>query len=105
MTLKDFISSTIVLEQKIPTESNVNYRVTNKILEIFNYKKLDEEFKKPLDRLLKFRNAIAHGENSILVSSEDINQFCDLVRDLMNIILDHMKLYIDDKLYLERQVI
>lgn len=77
----------INMKTEIPTKSNVNYEVINKILERFNLFPLDIKFKKPLKRFLFFRNTIAHGENSIKVNKEDIEMFTLLVEELMNEIL------------------
>lgn len=81
--LSTIYSSPLNIEQGIPTESNANYKVTNKILERFNIKDLDICYKKPLDRLLLFRNKIAHGENSIKVTRNDIDEFTILVQNIM----------------------
>ncbi|MBI9055472.1 MAG: hypothetical protein JEY96_16740 [Bacteroidales bacterium] len=79
----EIYDSPLQIEQGIPTESNVNYKVTNKILERFNIQELDISFEKPLNRLLLFRNKIAHGENSIKVTRNDINEFSLLAENLM----------------------
>lgn len=63
--------------------SNLNYKSTNEILEKFNLPPIDISFKKPLDKLLFFRNHIAHGENSIKVKKIDIEIFTLLIGDLM----------------------
>lgn len=75
--------STLNIKQGIPTESNVNFKVINKILERFNIKELDVKYDKPLDRLLLFRNKIAHGENSITVTKQDVDSFSLLIESLM----------------------
>ncbi len=75
--------SILNIKQGIPTESNVNHKVINKILERFNIKSLDEKYEKPLNRLLLFRNKIAHGENSIKVTKQDVDDFSLLIEDLM----------------------
>lgn len=72
------------IPQKIPTKSNVDYKVINEILERFNLPALPEQlYKKGLNRLLCFRNSIAHGDTSILVKSEDLAEFSKLINDLM----------------------
>lgn len=75
--------TTLNIKQGIPTESNVNYKVFNGILDRFNIKRLDNKYEKPLDRLLLFRNKIAHGENSIKVTKQDVDDFSLLIESLM----------------------
>jgi len=91
--------SKLIIKQGIPTESNANYKVTNKILERFNIKNIDSKYEKPLNRLLFFRNKIAHGENSIKVYSSDIDEFSLLVENLMYNILILIEEFIENGNY------
>lgn len=68
----------------IPTESNVKFKVINKILLGHNLSELEFKYEKGLNKLLKFRNSIAHGDNSIPVSSKDIAEFSNLITELMS---------------------
>lgn len=77
------ISNTLNLEQKIPTKSNVDFSVINDILNRFNLAKMPDTYERGLKKLLRFRNSIAHGENSIPVSIEDVTEFTLLVNNLM----------------------
>ena len=78
------LKSEFTIPQKIPTKSNVDYKVINEILEKFNLLALPEQpYKKGLNKLLRFRNNIAHGDISILVKSEDLAEFSKLINDLM----------------------
>ena len=74
---------TINLVPEIPTESNVNYKALCSIHDRFCVDKIDEKYKKGLDRLLFFRNKIAHGENALRVEMKDVSGFIKLVEDLM----------------------
>jgi hypothetical protein len=70
------------------TKSNLNFDVTNDILIRFNLKTLPaNEFNDRLNKLLHFRNKIAHGDKSISVTMNDIESFSKLVNDLMSEIL------------------
>ncbi|AXT56438.1 hypothetical protein D1815_11945 [Aquimarina sp. AD1] len=97
-TLKTY-NSILVIQQGIPTESNINYKVTNKILERFNINFLNKKYERPLDRLLLFRNKIAHGENSIKVNKKDIEEFSLLIENLMYEILLLIEEYLKSKSY------
>lgn len=75
----------IPLSTTVPTESNINYKVVNKILDRFNLQPLPKEpFEIQLDKLLLFRNSIAHGDYSIPIEQTHIDKFSELVIGLMN---------------------
>lgn len=75
----------ITLSPKIPTEANVNFKVINKILNHFHLEELPKNnFDGPLNKLLMYRNNIAHGECSIIVTKEIIQDFNLTVIDLMH---------------------
>ena len=84
--LSEVYNAPIHIEQGIPIESNANYKVTNNILERFNIQALDIHYKRPLDKLLLFRNKIAHGEKYIIDEATFV-ELHDLVIDL----IDYMK--------------
>lgn len=97
-TLKIY-DNKLKIKQAIPTESNVNFKVINKILERFNINFLDIKFEKPLNRLLLFRNKIAHGENSIKVNKHDVESFSFLIENLMYDTLILIDDYIKNETY------
>lgn len=74
---------TINITPDIPTESNVNYKVLTSLLNRFCVACVDTKYEKGLNRLLLFRNKIAHGENAIRVEEKDLTEFIKLVEDLM----------------------
>ena len=49
----------------------------------FNLTLLPKVFERKLNKLLKFRNSISHGETSLPVKMEDVTFFSQLVNDLM----------------------
>lgn len=77
------ISKPLNITTKIPTKSNVDFIVINDILTRFNLTLLPKVFERKLNKLLKFRNSIAHGETSLPVKMEDVTFFSQLVNDLM----------------------
>lgn len=86
----------VSISMNIPTESNVNLKVLNKILLRFNLEQLPEKnFKTRLDKLLMVRNNIAHGECSIKVNrnliAELISTASDSMEALTNVIVDGYK--------------
>ena len=77
------LTETIVIKPSVPTESNVNLKVLNKILERFCISKIDDSYDRGLNKLLLFRNKIAHGENSITVNMTHVTEFVSLIENLM----------------------
>lgn len=82
-SLDDLFQDTITIKPTVPTESNVNLKVLNRLLERFCIPELDEDYSKGLNKLLLFRNKIAHGENSIIVNMTHVTEFISLVENLM----------------------
>ena len=75
----------IKIPKKIPTGSNVNYDILNKIYECYNFNsRLDEKYEHELNDFLRVRNDIAHGEFSIVVNEGMIDNFSFLVQELMS---------------------
>lgn len=77
------LSDTIQLKTNLRSGSNVNLKVLNATLERYCIDGIDSKYKGRLDRLLKYRNVVAHGENSISVSVDQVNEFTELVGSLM----------------------
>jgi hypothetical protein len=82
-TYLSIIGKPFQLTDVIPTRSNVNFDTINEILLIFNLEELPKSFDKPLEKLVNFRNSIAHGEISIPIKLSDVEFFTKLLNDLM----------------------
>jgi len=83
-TLSNHFEEDFRISSNIPTESNVKLKVINNILLRFNLESLpDNPYKAGLNKLLQFRNAIAHGDNNILATTSDISEFTLIASDLM----------------------
>jgi hypothetical protein len=81
--INNVLDETITIKPGIPTESNVNFKVLNKILERFCISPIEGSYERGLNRLLRFRNMIAHGENALQVNMTDMTQFVSLIENLM----------------------
>lgn len=93
----------IVIPPTLPTESNINYKVITKILIRFNLENLPKEpFEKSLNDLLHFRNRTAHGDFSRPVETATIEEFSQLVIDLMSEILLKIIDGYENKTYLSK---
>lgn len=82
-SLDKLFQEKIIIRPIVPTESNVNLKVLNQILERFCISFVEEHYSKGLDKLLLFRNKIAHGENSVTVDMDHVIEFVSLVENLM----------------------
>ena len=75
----------VTISPKIPTEANVNFKVINKILNHFYLEELPRnDFDGRLNKLLRYRNNISHGECSLIVTKEIIQDFNLTVIDAMH---------------------
>lgn len=76
------------IPDELPTESNINFRVANKILRRLCIRELSsQDFERPLDKFLLFRNRISHGDFSIPIEQKNIDEFSSLVEGLMDQLL------------------
>jgi hypothetical protein len=83
----------VVFNTKINTESNANLKITNTLLSKLSLSVLESKKDgKDLDRLLRFRNSVAHGDDSIRIEQKDLDKFSATVQniasDLITSILD-----------------
>jgi hypothetical protein len=81
--LDSLLTDIVTIKPSVPTESNVNFKVLNKILERFCIDKVSDDYEQKLNKLLMFRNKIAHGENSISVNLTHVTEFISTVENLM----------------------
>jgi hypothetical protein len=87
------------IHPEINTESNIDFKVMNRILEEFNLNTIPEHinsgdgysFKDNLNNfLLKNRNAAAHGDRSMPVQEEDLMKAIALVEKLMDLVFERI---------------
>jgi hypothetical protein len=80
-----FASSPMIIEPKLPTESNITFKVINQILERFHLEVFPKKpYEKYLNDLLWIRNSIAHGESTIPIHQPMIDDCANHVIELMN---------------------
>lgn len=97
----EYIGGTFPIN-KLPTKSNVNGDVLNDLLNRFNLGVIEKKICRELDKLLLFRNTIAHGDNSIPVKEEHIYEFSSLIQKLMVLIFEKIDKAVTDKTYLNK---
>lgn len=81
------ICNPLIISYKLPTKSNIDFKIINEILLRFNLAQLPKSFEGGLQKFLRFRNSIAHGDMSIPVKLENVEFFSKLVIDLMSELL------------------
>ncbi|RVU02566.1 hypothetical protein EOD41_01095 [Mucilaginibacter limnophilus] len=82
----------------VDTKSNVGFDVLNNILASFNLKPIPDYLRPrysiaiELDKfLLKIRNDIAHGNNAIIVTTDDVSRAIEVVEILMDEVYERLK--------------
>ena len=101
--LYGYAKSPVVITTKIPTKSNVNCKVINNILDSFYLEELPEkEFKGKLNKLLLVRNKVAHGEYSIPVTKDMIQEFASTVIGAMHEVTNSIVDGFVNKTYLKK---
>lgn len=79
------LSVPITIDTKLPTKSNINLEVLNDLLSRFNLEKFSKKnYEKDLNNILRIRNAISHGENSVIVEMDDIVDSIEKITCLMD---------------------
>ena len=94
------LSEPLEIPASVPTQSNVNFKVANSILDRFCIEPIENSYKQKLDRLLFFRNSIAHGETSLPLELSIINEFVTLVNDLMDSVFQKFEFAVANKTFL-----
>ena len=103
--LYGYAKSPVVITTKIPTKSNVNCKVINEILDSFYLEKLPEkEFKGKLNKLLLVRNKVAHGEHSIPVTKDMIQEFTSTVIGAMHEVTSSIVNGLVNRTYLRKSI-
>lgn len=79
------LSVPIAIDTKLPTKSNINLEVLNDLLSRFNLEQFPKKtYEKDLNNILRIRNAISHGENSVMVEMDDIVESIEKITYLMD---------------------
>lgn len=81
--INSLLTDVVTIKPSVPTESNVNFKVLNKILERFCIDKVPDHYDAKLNKLLLFRNKVSHGDNSINVNMTHLIEFISTVENLM----------------------
>lgn len=96
----DILFGKIVVHTKVNTKSNLNAKSLKEIFEEFqmNYSSLEEHFSE-LSAFVNVRNAIAHGQNSILIDRDKMNGYIELVVTLIDKVLLEQIYFLEEQKY------
>jgi hypothetical protein len=95
------LTQNVKFQKNINTKSNLKSSVLEEICNMYGFN--FEKFKKvtnEIDRLVSVRNSIAHGENSIIPSDENIKNYIETVRTAMDLFLEEIDIFIENENYL-----
>ncbi len=101
-----YIEKTIDISTIVNTESNVGFKVLKNLLEKFNLDPIPDypeprySLSQELEKLLKIRNAVAHGQDSVVVNREDLEGSIELVNRLMDLVFEKIIDGFEKKSYL-----
>lgn len=97
----EILQEQIKFSKQIDTKSNLKSDILNDLCEMFS---LDfsgfQEHSGDIDRLVNLRNSIAHGENSIIPSTENIEKYIDAVTRSMDVLTAEIQKFVEEEKYL-----
>jgi|GEM_PF-5826256 len=94
----------VVFSTNVNTESNANLKIVNSILEKLLLGCIGSRNEKGLNKLLRFRNSIAHGDEGIPVNQNDVDYFTLLIQDLASDLLVCIVDGFEKKVYLSHNI-
>lgn len=90
------------LQEKIDTKSNLSSKVFKDVCNRFDFDfNLFSECMITIDRLVKLRNSIAHGEQSKVTDKESFERFIKDVNKSMDLLVQEIEIFLLEKKYLE----
>jgi len=101
-SLFEMYQGPVVFSTGVNTESNLNLKVANTMLRKLCLTGLSSEYEAPLNKLLKYRNSLAHGDEGIPVKQSDVDTFTLLVQNLATDFALSINDGFQNKVYLSR---
>jgi hypothetical protein len=80
-------SQPVIFNTMINTESNANLKVVNSILKKLRLEELNSVYNSDLHKLLRYRNSVAHGDEGIPITQQDVENFTLLVQNIASELL------------------
>ena len=103
-SLFNYAKNNFSVSSLLPTNSNINLKIINNILSRYNLALLPTTpYKNELNKLIHFRNLIAHGDNNIVVTKDIVFEFTNTINHLMSDIFLLVEEGYNNKTYLREQ--
>lgn len=100
---QDILNDDSVINFNDKAIQNINADRLNKVLIELNFEKIeDKSIRDGLNKLLQYRNGIAHGENSFKVEEKNLMEFIDIVIKTIDSISDSICNGYNSKNYLRK---
>lgn len=98
------LTNKVKFQKKINTKSNLKSTVLQEICFMygFNFEKF-KNVTSDIDRLVNVRNSIAHGENSVVPTEENLLKYIAAVKEAMDLFLEEIDIFIEHESYLVNQ--
>lgn len=98
---KVIFQSAIKFKKNIDTKSNLNSKILNELCEIFGFNfGVFSGVTSDIDRIVNFRNKIAHGENSIIPITDSIEKYITSVTIATDLLLNEIDRFLSNENYL-----
>lgn len=97
---KELFQKALKFTKEVDTKSNLNSKVLKELCSIFGFD--FESFKNvtsDIDRIVTFRNRIAHGENSIVPESEGIEKYILSITAATDVLLTEIDDFVSNENY------
>lgn len=98
---KEIFENTIRFKKNVDTKSNLNSKVLEDLCIMFGFNFSEfRDITANIDRIITFRNKIAHGENSVLPDTENIEKYISSVTNATDILLAEINRFLLNERYL-----
>jgi hypothetical protein len=95
------LRDTVKFKTKVETKSNLKSGVLEELCQMFDFDFTKFSGLNPtLDRIVHIRNSIAHGENSIFPSQDNLEKYIEAVQSAMDVLMNEIEAYLTQENYL-----
>lgn len=97
-----FLNEQLKFDKHINTQANLNFDVLKDLCQLFGLN-VDKfaQYRAKINKLVNIRNHIAHGENSYILSLENIEEYINLVNELILRLAEELEEYLQQEKYLK----
>lgn len=101
---RSIVQQTIRFQKKVDTKSNLKSDVLEELCQMygFRYERFSEVVA-DIDRLVNIRNSIAHGENSVIPTPDNVSKYIQAVSSAMDIFREEIESFLVNEEYLLRR--